>query len=166
MKKGIKYICAIGILVSTSLSLTGNIAHANIRNRILNFFRSIYSRYRRENLDENIKNIRVASGLESQANQLSRNRITLGLDVNKFDVEGVKDIKTNRYYLQRLKYDIDGNENGKVTLVSINKPKIKEIKYDVVLVKYKDRSGKENTIYHSGLPIWVKGKDILEKKEE
>ena len=159
MKKIMKYIIASSVFIMGSFVVNGDRANANIKNRIFSFFRNMncINCLRRESLDKDIK-VKVPSSLVPKANVLSREGIRLGVDIKDFDETNITRFRNDHWYLQRRKQD-----GTRVTIVSLNKPKVIGISDDTVHVKYKDRSGKDSIIFHQGIPNWIKGEDIKNK---
>lgn len=101
--------------------------------------------------------LKVSPSIKDKVKPLIDNITISGTGIKDFSVKDIDKIESRNFYYQNL--DGDGNL---VTLVSQNFPKVVDVDGNIVKVEYKNLLGKEKSFLDNGLPIWLKGKDIID----
>lgn len=101
--------------------------------------------------------LKVSPSIKDKVKPLIDNMTISGTGIKDFSVKDIDKIESRNFYYQNL--DGDGNL---VTLVSQNFPKVVDVDGNIVKVEYKNLLGKEKAFLDNGLPIWLKGKDIID----
>lgn len=165
MKKNIKHIVYVSLFVLTFLYLNTVYTNASIKNRFYNILGNTCNNcitfYDVNNYF--LRNLKIAPGveIESKIFKLIEDELISGIDIEDFDLTNVASIFNNNYYFQNLT-----EEGDKITLISKEKPTIINIDGDMVKIKFTNPFGIYVEIETKGIPIWLKGKDILKKINE
>lgn len=139
------------------LMFNNTIANATLKNRVGKLFTQVL------NSNFGRGNYKLTDGLKFntpnqklQAKELIKNKKIVGNDSYDFNPSGLGTIFTSKYYHQNK--DSDGEL---ITLISKNKPLVKDINESSVTVVYVDNEGIERKMKFDGLPIWVEGAEII-----
>lgn len=108
-----------------------------------------------------MKNLLVGSDLEARVGNMS-NKPIIGAGVDSIEIRKIRNIDTEKYYHQ---YQA-GNKT--VTLVSEVKPEVigSNNSGTVFATEYVDEAAEMRTMFTPGVPVWIKGKDIIENKSK
>lgn len=160
-------ILATFVLLGCSSGLGAYNAHATVRSKIGNFLSNLVNRpsiISRVATTPNIENpksildtLKLKPTVKGKIKSLIDSGNISGTNVGEFIVKDISKIESKNLYYQNV------DKNGKlVTIVSSNFPKITDVNEKIVNLEYTDTSGKKQNLLNEGVPLWVKGSDIID----
>lgn len=177
INKNIKYNI-LTIFILGFVTVNTHVAHANIRNRIVNFIsnlcssclgrnnRIVNSGEEAENLVHNsvLDNLIFENNLKQSLNQIANKKSLVGRDAENFEANKVGNISLTKFYYQ----DKVGAEVK--TLVSNYKPEVigihKSAFGEIVETEHTNPRGQTITMKNRGVPIWISGEVIVEEQKK